>query len=296
MVAFPVTVLIINFSSEQGRDYTAMIQAIGMSAAAFLLLFSRPEDLHLPLILVFCVIGTPGAIFGLWLQLPSYSVNVVYTVLILQFAILLFYSKAVAPALFKTPETVTIALPPSDEIRAVGRRRVLALGLAVPVAFVGGICSASVGVGSDMLLYAYGLYGWNLLVPEEARTDVSHTASCVVVMALLSIVTATVRITTVGMDAVVYDCWGATAWVVVLGAPLGSLLLTPLRATFLRTIFYVLVVLQTVSFSLLKIKNDLNVWLATSALTLSNVSLLAAHWVHNPHCCERLPVLKSELL
>jgi len=225
-IAFPVTVLFIGFTPLQGRDYTVMIQSVGMPAASYLLIFQRREQLHLPLILLFTVCGTPGVLVGLWLGLQPYTINVAYTVLVFEFAIVLFYSKALAPLSTRSavPED---AAAPADHLAL---RRAAAVILAVPTAFVGGFFTASVGMGSDIMLYCYGLYAWNWLDPASARTDVSHTASSVVVMAVLSVVTAAVRATTQGMESV-HECWAATAWLVVLGAPLGSLLLTPARMT-----------------------------------------------------------------
>merc|ERR1740138_2001780 len=42
VVAFPVVVLVIGLTPDQGRDFSVAIQSVGMNAAAFLLLVVKP--------------------------------------------------------------------------------------------------------------------------------------------------------------------------------------------------------------------------------------------------------------
>ena len=290
-IAFPVTVLFIGFTPREGRDYTVLIQSFGMPAAAYVLCLQRRDELNLALILGFVCSGTPGVICGLWLSLPSYLTNLVYTVMVLEFAIVLLYSKdlisqskGASPVKSRHTAGGTHSLESTVSQQSIWWRRVLAISLMLPAGFLGGVLTASVGMGSDIMLYWYGLYGWNLLLPAEARTDVSHTASSVVVMAILSVVTSALRLSVAGIEPSVFLCFSATVWLVVVGAPLGSVCLTPRRSSCLRGLFYVLAVLQFASFAILKIKYDQQIWAIIAVLTLTNVTMLAAHYCVLSHC------------
>ena len=47
-------------------------------------------------------------------------------------------------------------------------------------------------------------------------------------------------------------CWGADAFIVVLGAPIGSLVLTPEATKLLRRLFYVMATVQFVNFNFME--------------------------------------------
>ena len=128
------------------------------------------------------------------------------------------------------------------------------------------------------MLYAYGLLGWNLIVPEHRRfSDTSLTASSVVVMGLLSLVTTVCRALTGQISSNVLFCWGATSWLVCFGAPLGSLLLTPGLRAQLRIAFYILAIAQFVGFAILKIKGNVTAWTIFACITVVLSLFLSLH-------------------
>jgi len=277
-IAFPVLVLIVGFTPSQGRDYTILIQSTGMCAAAYVLVLHKHEQLHLGLILAFVVPGIPGVAAGLWCDVPSFFINIFYTTLVLEFALVLFYTKTIAPIVAAAHSSKEDFLAPTEN--KYGNTQSGALLAAVPLAFAGGFLTASVGMGSDLLLYSSGLFGWNLLVPSDARTDVSHTSSSVVVQASLSVIAAVLRgVIAGGFDTRVLQCWHATSCIVVLGAPLGSLLLAPRYSACLRGLFYCIAVLQFVSFVLLKMLHHVSLLLSIAVVTVTNAALLFAHYM-----------------
>ena len=73
-------------------------------------------------------------------------------------------------------------------------------------------------------------------------------------------------------------CWAAMAFIVVIGAPIGSLVLTPASIPFLRFLFYVLAVTQFILFGALKIQGNLIVWSVAAAITVVTVIGLAVHF------------------
>lgn len=273
VVAFPVTVLYLGFTPAQGRDYSILIQSIGMNAAAYLLLIQKRNTLQADFIVIFIIFGALGVLIGLQLEPPPYHTNLVYTTLILEFAIIYLYSKNCAPQ----PAKQALPLPPTSSTCLA-----VAFGFMSLAAVVGGVLTASVGSGSDMALYVYGLQGWNRLVPDRAVPDYALTASSVVVMAVLSTVTAAARV--VGaMGPVSHSvllCWGATAWLVVAGAPLGTLLLTPAMADRVRLAFYLLAFTQFASFGIIDIRDDRTAWIAIGSITG-----LVVGWLGVSHAC-----------
>jgi len=60
VVAFPVSVLVLKLSPQEGRDFACLIQSIGMVAAAFLISSCKAHLLHRELIVYTVVAGTWG--------------------------------------------------------------------------------------------------------------------------------------------------------------------------------------------------------------------------------------------
>eukprot|EP00729_Bicosta_minor_P028722 gene28722-5335_t len=143
-------------------------------------------------------------------------------------------------------------------------------------ALVGGFVTSKVGSGSDIAMFVAGIFGWNTLCPSQRLGDAKLTASSVVVMGILSAVASLLRAMTAGFSPRVLHCWGAMACVVVLGAPLGSFVLSPKAVPYLRLLFYVLAVVQLVLFGVLKIKDDAAQWSAVGGVTACVVVLLIA--------------------
>lgn len=71
------------------------------------------------------------------------------------------------------------------------------------------------------------------------------------------------------------------SFIVVLGAPLGSLVLTPAALPYLRGLFYLLAVAQFALFGALKIGSDLIVWVVIVCITVVVLGLLLAHYLTN---------------
>ena len=282
VVAFPVAVLFIGFTPEEGRDFSVMIQTVGMNAAAYLIMLRKPHLLDFNLISTFVVVGLPGVIFGLVLDLPPFYIVLIFQVLVLEFACVFFYLNVLAPR-----EALSLRVVPAGEAAVVPKtlpitniRKLCTYASMALAAFTGGLLTANVGSGADVLLYAYGLLCWNLLVPQESLhfSDAELTACSVVVMGLLSLATTLCRVLTSSITDKVLHCWGATAWLVWWGAPLGSMLLTPHMRARLRIAFYLLALLQFIGFAILKIKDKADAWAIFGGFTAALFCLLAVHW------------------
>ena len=234
-------------------------------------------------ITVFTTIGTAGVLAGLASGIKPYFVNVTYTTLILQFAILYLYTNVFSPA----PK---IARGPPTE--KPSEQKMMAIRASMVVfAFIGGFITANIGSGSDIMLYGFGVYVWNVALADTGMQlpENALTASSVVVMGLLSIVTACARGFTVGISMNVWYCLGAASWLVCWGAPLGSLFLTPALQMTLRAVFYCAAVIQFGFFAGLKIEfgkpasnlrmSSTTTWLLIMAITICSLVGVAFHFV-----------------
>ena len=262
VVAYPVSQLVLMVSTEHARDASVLVQSVGMNAAAWLILISKPELFLLRFIMVFVGVGAIGVLLGLRFPPSPGATNVVFATVVLMFGFAFFYASEILGA--DTTSTAAIHQHGKDSSKSSSNGNgdgessnrkagsssapppVPVLTLMVLSASLGGILTASVGSGSDIALFAFGVFGWNVLMPPERHvTQLALTASSVCVMGILSAFTSAVRALRGGFaDRGVLLCWGADAFVVVLGAPIGSLVLTPTALHALRKLFYVLAVLN----------------------------------------------------
>jgi len=339
VVAFPIAVLVLKLTPGQGRDFTVLIQSVGMNAAGYLLLLRKAHLLDFTLISMFVVMGVPGVLVGLSADIIGFYVVVFFQVLVLEFAIVFFYLNVLSPvsthakpALADKAETASLAVemaPASDRSRSPGIARPgVAPVMSVPVgmgdeaaaadgqpphvevldwratqekmklfatyglmaafAFAGGFLTAKVGSGSDIMLFAYGHFVWNVLMPERSFKDNQLTASSVITMGLLSLVTALCRALTRQISQRTLEVWGAASWIVCFGAPLGSLLLTPALQSYLRIAFYLLAIGQFIGFAVLKIADPppiagsdagSNAWTIFGVASAVILASLAVHFV-----------------
>lgn len=93
-VAFPVMVLYIKLLPEEGRDFSLMIQSIGMTSASFLILYSKRQLCHFWLIQWFLLSSLPGLLLGFEMSLlNSRLTSLSFTTTISCFTIAFFYRK-----------------------------------------------------------------------------------------------------------------------------------------------------------------------------------------------------------
>uniref|UniRef100_A0A7S3PQA9 Membrane transporter protein n=1 Tax=Aplanochytrium stocchinoi TaxID=215587 RepID=A0A7S3PQA9_9STRA len=276
VVAFPVSVLVLQFSSAQSRDASVLVQSIGMTAASFLLLITKRHLLDAEIIAKSVIFGNVGLLIGLKMNAPATITNLIYTTMVLEFGIVYWYTNTFVNSgkVIRDPNQ-PLKFPLGNGIL---RERVKEI-LLILQALIGGFLTSNVGSGSDIMMYGFGVFVWNVLYPEKSREDNYFTASSVVVMATMSIATAVTRaLSPEGIDTDVLYAWGAMGFVVVLGAPIGSLILTPAATPYLRKLFYFLAITQFVLFGILKIKDDVIAWISISILTAVLIIALYMHY------------------
>ena len=292
VVAFPVAVLVLGLTPSQGRDFTCLIQSVGMNAAAYTLWLTKPHLVDGEMVATYVMFGLPTLLLALRLELPPFATVFTFQLLVLEFALVYAYVD------LRARWRAAVPPPPSSSPSRRGstpsplRRTALATSTALAThtalatrvvsALVGGFFCGTCGSGSGILLYAHGALAWNAMVPPSRRlSDAALTASSVVTMGLLSVVGALARALTAQVTREVYLCWGAAAWIVCFGAPLGSLCLTPSRQGKLRGLFYVVAVGQFVGFAALKMRDAAAAWAAAGGVTAAVAGALMGHeaWV-----------------
>jgi uncharacterized membrane protein YfcA len=299
VVAFPVSVLVIKFKPDQGRDFALIIQSVGMTAASFLIIYAKRDLCHTWLIMWFSISSVAGLILGFEIVVSPFIVNVIFTTAVVCFALAFAYRNLVVRRYRKSQRPAASQLSMADDAWALlepgrfdlsentmyqmfGRFMPLALTVAACCfGIIGGMLTSKLGSGADMMAYIFGAFIWNAFVPEEASlSDNMLTASSVLIMAGSSIVGTLLReITKGGISDEVKLCWAACIPIVVLGAPMGSLLLTPRMSEMLRRCFYVLSLVQLASFGILKIKDNALAWAGVSASIAFVCSMLLVHFL-----------------
>ena len=220
-----------------------------MGAAAYVFCLKHDMLLEFAMIATFIVLGTLGILTGL--SIPDVASTQVYMALTAGFALVLLYTDMTLnrrPAgLDARQRVIAGSLAPSAlTINLV----YIPMGL---IAFLGGYLTACVGFGADLCLFTFGRLVWNRFLPHRALSDLCLSASSVVTMASLSLIASVARAATGSISSSVLRCWGAAAWIVCIGAPIGSLLHSYVRVQrAIRSCFYVLAVAQLVAFQLVQ--------------------------------------------
>lgn len=363
IVAFPVALLVLGFSSSQGRDASLLIQSVGMTAASYLILYKKRHLIEdcTDLITKFVVMSTVGLVIGFELLggLPPLIVEIVYATLVVCVVFIFIYtdyiesreegraertslSKAKQSSItldaegnseaspeegrsFKSGETfddnsdssgsglntsrrrgvlpkpapMSVGGDDTDESASVGligeshasihstvtkgdaQAATVLQNLCLSLfAITGGILSSLIGSGADVMCYLYGSFVYCKFGPrKEQFDDNSLTASSVIVMASMSVFGSILRLSTRQVEEEVFYAWFSCAPVVVLGAPTGSLFLTPRNQRRLKYAFYVLGLVQLVLFGVMKIGNDAIAWAAVSGCIVVVLGALFAHFV-----------------
>ncbi|KAH8044732.1 membrane transporter protein [Aureococcus anophagefferens] len=154
VVGFPVAVLVLRMEPAQGRDFSAMIQAVGMTSALYLILYLKPELVHVKLVSWSIAFGVLGCIVGFVVEVDPFAVNLTLTTA----------RRPAAPR--ATRRGARGAEEAKDELAAPAadleedRRRTresIRDGLLVVSALVGGFVTAKLGSGSDSMAYIFAL-------------------------------------------------------------------------------------------------------------------------------------------
>lgn len=273
VVAFPVSVLVLGLDSEESRDASILVQSVGMTAASFLLIVCKKGTLIPQIIYPSIVFGSLGVIIGLSIEVSAYLVNLTFTVAVFMFMLIYMYTN-----IYVLPKSEkNVVQNSSSSSSSKDENPLLGNTFLIISALIGGFITSKVGSGSDMAVFVYGLYGWNVFFPNRKKSDVDFTASSVVIMAAMSVLTALMRGVYSEFSERTMDCWAAMAFIVVIGAPLGSIVLKPSMIPYLRALFYVMAITQFAMFSVLKIGLHAVSWIVIGVLLCVEIGFLLYH-------------------
>ena len=203
-VAFPMLSVFFEVERSMARDFSLMIQSVGMTSASILILSRRQRSLTwYRNLLIYIMISFVG--FGLASMVYSYvsltMIKLVYVSLAFSFIVNFWITRRFGTAKDHDPKN---------------RRDWVLIASAC---LMGGTASAFFGNGADMLIYIVLSLFWH--IQEREGVDIS-----IIVMAAVSILGTATNLwvfDTISQDT--YLMWLAAAPIVILVAPLGNLVL-----------------------------------------------------------------------
>jgi len=222
-VAFPVMTLGFSIEPNVARDFALMIQAFGMSAAAFTIFCSR-TPVEWRAVLFSSIGGVAGIIVGIEVLsplLPSAYIKIFFTSFWLSFAIILYIANRSREPIQHAPIFTA-------------KTKILFL----VVGFIGGVVSGLTGSGLDIVVFVLLVLGLNIC--EKVATPTS-----VILMATNAVVGFVWK----GMfgSPLATEAWGywyVCVPIVVIGAPLGALFIRGRSRFFIANFLYCAIITQ----------------------------------------------------
>lgn len=247
-VAFPVLNIFLDVDRVLARDFSLMVQSIGMTSASILIL-SRKESRFADFrpLLWWVPVGFLGFVIGMATlqQMRVPIIQALFLSLIAAFAIAYLRSPHRGHA-----DAVTGATP-RDHLATVG------------VLLLGGLCASLFGTGADILIYV-------LLVTRFALREKRATEMSIILMASLSILGYAWRgLVQQELTADQVRTWLCAAPVVLVMAPLGSAVLKRIPHEWMLRAVVALNIAQLAYFNLFRPTLEKTLWsLALTVLLL----------------------------
>lgn len=207
-VAFPVLSVFLDIDRGMARDFSLMIQSVGMTSASIWILSRKGNVLsaYAP-VLWFVPVSFLGFVFGMTLlqAIPVYIIQALFLSLIMTFALAYVSSKHRGDRM-------------ALRVSSAADRIMLAL-----ILFAGGICASLFGTGADICLYT-------LLVTRFRMNEKIATHQSIMVMAAISVLGYGYRYF---WDGTITDyqvrTWLCAYPVVLFMAPFGSFILSRMK-------------------------------------------------------------------
>ncbi len=227
-VAFPVLSIFFEVDRATARDFSLMIQSVGMTSASIFIL-TRPAaniGVFRPL-LWFVPVAFAGFVTGMqfFQDLPVYLLQALFLGMITSFtAAYLFSDHRGTEELFLSTQGGKLS--------------------AAAVLFAGGFCTSLFGTGADILFYT-------LLVTRFRMKEKVATHFSIILMAALSVLGFTYRgLFEEALTGYQYRTWLTACPVVLFMAPLGALLLARMRVEWMLRCLVLLNIGQMLYFNL----------------------------------------------
>jgi uncharacterized protein len=215
-VAFPFLVLVFGQPPALGRNFGLAIQALGMTSA-MIFIYCRGVPVQWGILRWTSVGAAFGLVAGTFLVAPhvaSATVKLLFSCLWMSFAILTLAKNQEICSLQNNPKL------PASAARNIG----LIVGLA------GGITTALIGVGVEMMLYTCLVLLYRCDLKIAVPTAVST-------MAVASVLGTALHLGMGDIEMEVFYNWMAAGPIVVFGAPAGTFLVSVIPRV--RTLYFV---------------------------------------------------------
>ncbi len=221
-VAFPVFTKVLQIPAADARTFGLMIQAVGMTMAAVLILVRRIKIL--PHVVGWVTLGGAfGIILGAYIgQIPLPYPKILFTFVATAFGVALILSRWI------------LKWTPQDNIENWGNRHRLFFSL---VGLFGGIFAANTGAGTDLLTFM-------VLTLAFGINEKISTPTTVVIMGLNSVVGFFVYGVMQNSIGAAWDYWLVAIPIVILGAPLGAFVASIIKRDYLILFILGLIALE----------------------------------------------------
>ncbi|SKB08292.1 Uncharacterized membrane protein YfcA [Prosthecobacter debontii] len=230
-VAFPVLSVFFSIDRVLARDFSLMIQSIGMTSASIFILSYRGNVMsrYRPM-LWFIPVGFVGFVLGmLTLQkIPVYIIQALFLSLITTFAIAYFYSS-------HRGQKMTLEITSKTDI-----------AFLCAILILGGMCASLFGTGADIILYT-------LLVTRFGMQEKVATHLSIMIMAAMSVLGYAYRhFYDAGLTHDQVRTWLCAYPVVLFMAPFGSYILQGMNVEWMLRGVVILNVAQLLYFNINK--------------------------------------------
>lgn len=230
-VAFPVLSVFFHVDRVLARDFSLMIQSIGMTSASIFVLTNKANTLraYKPL-LWFIPVCFAGFVLGMQLlqNIPVFIIQALFLSLITTFAIAYFYSKH------------------RGDLPSLTARGPLDHAMLLVILLLGGMCASLFGTGADIILYT-------LLVTCFTMNEKVATHMSIMLMASMSVLGYAYRhFVDAGLTPDQFRTWLCAYPVVLFMAPFGTYILQRMNVEWMLRGIVILNIGQLAYFNLNK--------------------------------------------
>jgi uncharacterized protein len=248
VVAFPVLNIFIGIERTMARDFSLMIQSIGMTSASIFILTHSSSNLRAYKPMLWLIpISFVGFVLGMLIlqTIPVVIIQALFLSLIATFAVIYYLSDHRG----------------SEEFLKLTKR--YDHTITVVILLLGGMCASLFGTGADIILYT-------LLVTRFGMKEKIATHMSIMMMAGISILGYAYRhFIDAGLTQYQVQTWLCAFPVVLFMAPLGAYVLKNLNKELMLKFICVLNIGQMLYFNLYKPSLDKFIWSAIFTVVLS---------------------------
>ncbi len=266
-IAFPVFTKVLSIPPQDARTFGLMIQSVGMSMAA-LVIIVRGVPILPRVILWVSLGGVAGQVIGtFWLSLGAPYSKILFTFVAAVFGVALAISRW------------GLKWEPRTSMPSFGRG---SMAMYVAIGVAGGTFAANTGSGIDIATFI-------VLTLAIGINEKVSTPTTVIIMAVNSVVGFALQAFAVGDVGIAFDYWLVAIPVVVIGAPLGAVAASYATRDMIIGLLLSLIALELVTTIILVPFTSLAIVITAAAIGLCAVGFWAM-LRYRGRLAERYPV------